>query len=75
MNKYQHYHRIDDNKKIISVHQTSSDSLLVLNDGSTGILRYLHEVYGDEDDHMKALYASGIVAKYKYLNCTINYTY
>jgi len=59
MNKYQHYHRIDDSKRIISLHQTSSsDSLLVLNDGSTGILRYLYELYGNEDARMKALYAS-----------------
>ena len=67
VNIHQHYHRIDVSKKIPSVHHiTSSGSLLVLNDGSSGILRYLHEVYGDEDVHMRALYESGkLIYEYK----------
>lgn len=59
MNKQQHYNRIEDSKKIVSMTPTLSNPFLVLSDGSAGILRYLHEVYGEEDAHMKALYGSG----------------
>ena len=59
MNKQQHYHRIEHSKKILSVNQTLSYPYVVLCDGSAGILRYLHEVYGGDDAHMKALYGSG----------------
>ena len=53
----QEYNRIESSARKLQL--LDGDKYYVLADGSTGILRYLYMVYGNEDKRMKALYMEG----------------